>query len=102
MWAAMVTEIATEAHRTCITNLFTLKSKDVRVATQHSQDGPLLKWLLRWIKGGSDPGAGHEGEQWDSTMGDDDGSVRADNTAERSSRSRSKARREGRRGFKKS
>ena len=48
MWAIMYQECMTKEMRAEFENLFKLHLKEVRFAAQHTQDGPLVKWIMQW------------------------------------------------------
>ena len=48
MWAIMYQECMTREMRAEFENLFKLHLKEVRFAAQHTQDGPLVKWIMQW------------------------------------------------------
>ena len=44
----MYQECMTREMRADFENLFMLHLKEVRFAAQHTQDGPLVKWIMQW------------------------------------------------------
>ena len=48
LWAIMYQENVTKKVRAEFGGLFKLNLKETRFAAQHSQDGPLVKWLVHW------------------------------------------------------
>ena len=44
----MYQENMTKEMRSEFENLFKLHLKEVRCAAQHTQDGPLVKWIMQW------------------------------------------------------
>lgn len=52
IWAFAVQEFATLQERGFFTSLAEQKIDQCRVAPQHSMDGPVMKWLLEWLKEG--------------------------------------------------
>jgi len=49
VWAFMLQETATAVERSVFPQLASVVNGKFKVAPQHQQDGPLLKWLLAWM-----------------------------------------------------
>ena len=48
VWGFMTSERCTEEFRNLLQDVIDARTEGMRFAPQHSQDGPILKWLLQW------------------------------------------------------
>ena len=48
VWSFMTSETCTEEFRNLLHDIMIARTEGLRFASQHSQDGPIVKWLLQW------------------------------------------------------
>ena len=48
VWGFMTSETCTEEFRNLLQDIMNARTEGLRFASQHSQDGPIVKWLLQW------------------------------------------------------